>query len=61
MPPRLISTRSGPRRNLSMPGLSALVGEEIAALKRVAGDKAVKLIRREPDADNPEDRRRLGD
>jgi D-erythronate 2-dehydrogenase len=40
----------GPRRNLSMPGLSALVGEEIAALQRVAGDKAVKLIRREPDA-----------
>jgi nucleoside-diphosphate-sugar epimerase len=40
----------GARRNLSMPGLSALVGEEIAALKRVAGDKAVKLIRREPDA-----------
>lgn len=40
----------GPRRNLSMPGLSALVGEEIAALKRVAGEKAVKLIRREPDA-----------
>lgn len=40
----------GPRRNLSMPGLSALVGEEIAALQRVAGDKAVNLIRREPDA-----------
>lgn len=39
----------GPRRDLSMPGLSALVGEEIAALKRVAGEKAVKLIRREPD------------
>jgi nucleoside-diphosphate-sugar epimerase len=33
-----------------MPGLSALVGEEIAALRRVAGEKAVKLIRREPDA-----------
>lgn len=40
----------GARRNLSMPGLSALVGEEIAALKRVAGERAVKLIRREPDA-----------
>ncbi|QRM57765.1 D-erythronate dehydrogenase [Sinorhizobium sp. BG8] len=39
----------GPRRNLMMPGLSALVGEEIAALERVAGAKAVKLIRREPD------------
>ena len=40
----------GPRRNLSMPGLAATVGEQIAALKKVAGDKAVTLIRREPDA-----------
>ncbi|MCX8998331.1 SDR family oxidoreductase [Rhizobiaceae bacterium BDR2-2] len=39
----------GPRRNLSMPGLSATVGEQIEALRRVAGDGAVKLIRREPD------------
>jgi len=38
----------GPRRNLSMPGLSATVGEQIEALRRVAGDKAVSLIRREP-------------
>jgi D-erythronate 2-dehydrogenase len=39
----------GPRRNLTMPGLSALVGEEIEALGRIAGRKAVGLIRREPD------------
>nr|WP_321307483.1 D-erythronate dehydrogenase [uncultured Sphaerochaeta sp.] len=39
----------GPRRNLSMPGLSATIGEEIAALERAAGPEAVKLIRREPD------------
>ncbi len=39
----------GPRRNLSMPGLSATVGEQIEALRRVAGDKAVSLIRHEPD------------
>ena len=39
----------GPRRALSMPGLSATVGEQIEALRRVAGEKAVKLIRREPD------------
>ncbi len=39
----------GGRRNLSMPGLTATVGEQIAALRRVAGDKAVALIRREPD------------
>jgi len=42
--------RVGPRRNLSMPGVSATVGEQIEALRRVAGDKAVALIRREPDA-----------
>jgi D-erythronate 2-dehydrogenase len=39
----------GWRRNLSMPGLSATVGEQIEALRRVAGESAVKLIRREPD------------
>ncbi|WP_438754170.1 D-erythronate dehydrogenase [Pararhizobium sp. O133] len=39
----------GPRRNLMMPGLSALVGEQLAALERVAGPKATALIRREPD------------
>src|SRR5579872_7175554 len=39
----------GPRRNLTMPGLSATVGEQIAALKRVAGDKVAARIRREPD------------
>ncbi len=39
----------GPRRNLSMPGLSATVGEQIEALRRAAGEKAVKLIRHKPD------------
>ena len=39
----------GWRRNLSLPGLSATVGEEIEALRRVAGDKAVNLIRHKPD------------
>lgn len=42
-------TPLGWRRALSMPGLSATVGEQIEALRRVAGEKAVKLIRREPD------------
>ncbi|MBP1858453.1 D-erythronate dehydrogenase [Rhizobium herbae] len=46
---RLDLARLGPRRTLSMPGLSATVGEEIAALGRIAGAKAVRLIRREPD------------
>jgi nucleoside-diphosphate-sugar epimerase len=39
----------GPRRNVTLPGLAATVGEEIASLKAIAGDKAVGLIRREPD------------
>ena len=39
----------GPRRNITMPGLSCTVGEQIAALKKVAGDKVVARIRREPD------------
>ena len=39
----------GPRRNLSMPGVSVTVGEQIAALGKVAGDKVVARIRREPD------------
>ncbi|MGH6810521.1 MAG: D-erythronate dehydrogenase [Ensifer adhaerens] len=46
---RMDTSAIGPRPNLTMPGLSALVGEEIEALRRVAGEKAVKLIRREPD------------
>jgi nucleoside-diphosphate-sugar epimerase len=39
----------GQRRNLSMPGLSVTVGEQIEALRRVAGEAAVARIRREPD------------
>ena len=39
----------GGRRSLMMPGVSASVGEQIAALRRVAGEAAVRLIRREPD------------
>ncbi|SFZ83289.1 Nucleoside-diphosphate-sugar epimerase [Devosia enhydra] len=42
-------TRMGWRRALTLPGLSATVGEEIEALRRVAGDKAVALIREEHD------------
>jgi nucleoside-diphosphate-sugar epimerase len=39
----------GWRRALTMPGLPATVGQQIEALRRVAGEKAVKLIRRVPD------------
>jgi len=45
----LDSARLGTRRNLSMPGISATVGEQIEALRKVAGDKAARLIRRAPD------------
>ena len=46
---RLDTKELGNRRNLSMPGISATVGEQIEALRRVAGDRVAKLIRREPD------------
>jgi nucleoside-diphosphate-sugar epimerase len=39
----------GSQINLTMPGLSATVAEEIAALERAAGASAVALIRRQPD------------
>ena len=43
------SAEIGPRRNLTMPGISVTVGEQIAALKAIAGDAVVARIRREPD------------
>ncbi len=46
---RLDTTALGARRSLTMPGLSATVGEQIEALRRAAGDAAAALIRREPD------------
>jgi len=39
----------GPRINLTMPGVYCTVGEQIEALRRIAGDKVVSRIRREPD------------
>ncbi len=39
----------GPHRTLAMPGLSVTVGEQIEALRRVAGERAVRLIRHQPD------------
>ena len=49
MPPRSTSSRLGARRNLTLPGVSATVGEQIEALGRAAGESAVRLIRRQPD------------
>lgn len=39
----------GSRVNLTMPGVSVTVGEQIASLRRIAGDKVAARIRREPD------------
>ncbi|MGB8893772.1 MAG: D-erythronate dehydrogenase [Pseudolabrys sp.] len=39
----------GLRINLAMPGVSCTVGDQIDALRRVAGDKVAARIRREPD------------
>jgi nucleoside-diphosphate-sugar epimerase len=41
--------RLGPRIALNMPGVTCTVGEQIEALRRVAGDKVAARIRREPD------------
>ncbi len=40
----------GPRRNLGMPGLSCTVGQQIAALAKIAGARVVSRIARVPDA-----------
>jgi nucleoside-diphosphate-sugar epimerase len=39
----------GARINLTMPGVCCTVAEQIAALRRIAGDKVAARIRREPD------------
>ena len=39
----------GPRRAITMPGVAVSVGEQIAALRKVAGDAVARRIRREPD------------
>jgi nucleoside-diphosphate-sugar epimerase len=46
---RLDSAPLGARRSLTMPGISATVGEQLEALRRVAGDQAVRLVREQPD------------
>ena len=43
----------GQRRSLTMPGLAVTVGEQIAALKRVAGEAVVGRIRRQWQAEMP--------
>ncbi len=50
MPRSLTREQLGARINLTMPGVCCTVGEQIEALKRVAGDKVAARIRRAPDA-----------
>ena len=45
----LQSEKLGPRVNLTMPGVCCTVAEQIAALRRIAGDKVAARIRRSPD------------
>ena len=42
-------TQVGPRRALTMPGISCTVAEQMAALGRIGGEKSLKLIKRVPD------------
>ena len=46
----LTRAQLGDRINLTMPGVCCTVGEKIAALRRIAGDKVADRIRSEPDA-----------
>ncbi|HEX5777724.1 MAG TPA: D-erythronate dehydrogenase [Xanthobacteraceae bacterium] len=41
--------RLGLRRNLNMPGVAVTTGEQIEALRKIAGDKVVARIRQVPD------------
>jgi D-erythronate 2-dehydrogenase len=45
----LASDALGPRINLAMPGVCCTVAEQIAALRRIAGDRVAARIRREHD------------
>jgi D-erythronate 2-dehydrogenase len=45
----LDAAKLGTRINLTMPGVCCTVAEQIAALRRIAGDKVAGRIRREPD------------
>lgn len=41
--------RVGPRRNLVMPGVGVTVGEQIEALRRIAGERIAGLVEERPD------------
>ena len=44
------TAKLGNRRTVTLPGLACTIAEQIEALRRVAGDKVVARIKREPDA-----------
>jgi len=46
----LARDRIEPHVNLTMPGVCCTVGEQIEALRRIAGERVAARIRREPDA-----------
>ena len=46
----LDTTRLGDRRALTMPAVSATVGDELDALRRVGGEDAARRVHHEPDA-----------
>ncbi len=46
----LDGNKVGPRRNITLPGVGVTVAEMIEALRDIAGEKTVQLIRDEPDA-----------
>jgi D-erythronate 2-dehydrogenase len=45
----LDNEKLGPRVNLTMPGVACTVADQIAALRRIAGEKVAARIRRAPD------------
>ncbi|MFI4961245.1 MAG: D-erythronate dehydrogenase [Hyphomicrobiales bacterium] len=45
----LTRAQLGDRINITMPGVCCTVGEQIAALRRIAGDKVAERIKRAPD------------
>ncbi|MCA9131032.1 MAG: SDR family oxidoreductase [Planctomycetales bacterium] len=47
---QLDTSALGASRAITLPGVAVTVGQQIAALQRVAGDEAVQLIRRNSDA-----------
>lgn len=44
----LDTAQLGARRSITLPGVSCTVGEQIAALRRIAGDKVAARIRHQP-------------